>query len=49
MLDKKDARFSLNNAKILNKSQESSEIINIVEGLTQLLELKFIKAYRTLT
>ena len=49
LLDKKDARFSLNNAKILNKSQESSEIINIVEGLTQLLELKFIKAYRTLT
>ena len=49
LLDKKDARFSLNNAKIFERSEESDEIINIVEGLTYLLELKFINAYRFLT
>ena len=49
LLDKKDARVFLNNAKILNKSEESSEIINIVEGLTNLLELKFINAYTILS
>ena len=49
LLDKKDARVFLNNAKILDKSEESSEIINIVEGLTYLLELKFVSSYRILS
>ena len=49
LLDKKDARVFLNNAKLLDKSEESSEIINIVEGLTNLLELNFINAYRILS
>ncbi len=49
LLDKKDARFSLNNAKIYNKSEESNEIINIVEGLTYLLEFKFVNAFKILT
>ena len=49
LLDIKDARVFLNNAKILDKSEESSEIINIVEGLTNLLELNFINAYRILS
>ena len=49
LLDKKDARASLNNAKILDKSEESVEITNIVEGLTSLLELNFINAYRILS
>ena len=49
LLDKKDARIALNNAEIYKKSNESDEIINIVEGLTNLLELKFFKAYRLLT
>ena len=49
LLDKKDARLSLNNAKILDKSEESSEIINIVEGLTNLLELNFLNAYKILS
>ncbi len=49
LLDKKDARFSLNNAKIYNKSEESAEIINIVEGLTYLLEFKFLNAFKILT
>ena len=44
LLDKKDVRFSLNNAKISEISEEISEIINIVEGLTSLLETKFIRA-----
>ena len=49
LLDKKDARFYLNNAKILDKSEESDQIIDIVEGLTNLLELDFINAYRILS
>ncbi len=49
LLDKKDARISLNNAKIYEKSKESSEIINTIEGLTYLLEFKIIKAYQLLT
>ena len=49
LLDKNDARFALNNAKIYKKSKESDEIINIVEGLTNLLELNFKNAYRLLT
>ena len=49
LLDKKDARISLNNAKIYNKSEESAEIINIVEGLTYLLEFKFVNAFIILT
>ncbi len=49
LLDKKEARFSLNNAKIYDKSEESAEILNIIEGLTYLLELKFINAFSFLT
>ena len=49
LLDKKDARSSLNSAKILQKSEESSEIINFAEGLTYLLELKFNDAFKLLT
>ena len=49
LLDKKDARSSINNARIFQKSPESNEIINFVEGLTYLLELKFNHAFRFLT
>ncbi len=49
LLDKKDARFSLNNAKIYDRSEESDEILNIIEGLTYLLEFKFINAFKILT
>ena len=49
LLDKKDARSSINNAKIFQKSEESNEIINIVEGLTYLLELKFNSAFKLIT
>ena len=49
LLDKKDARLSLNNAKKFDKSDESTEIINFVEGLTNLLEFNFVQAYRFLT
>ncbi len=49
LLDKKDARFSLNNAKIYDKSEESAEILNIIEGLTNILEFKFINAFKILT
>ena len=49
LLDKKDARFSLNNAKIYDKSEESTEILKIIEGLTYLLEFKFINAFKIFT
>ena len=49
LLDKEDARNALNNAKLYEKSKESEEIINIIEGLTNLLELNFVNAYRLLT
>ncbi len=49
LLDKKDARLSLNNAKIYNNSEESAEILNIIDGLTYLLEFKFINAFKILT
>ena len=48
LLDKKDARIALNNAVIYKKSKESDEIINIVNGLTNLLELRFRNAYKLL-
>ena len=49
LLDKDDARLSLNNAKINYKSKESADIINIVEALTNVLELNFLNAYKLLT
>tara|TARA_S200000501_G_scaffold373044_1_gene419337 strand:- start:227 stop:748 length:522 start_codon:yes stop_codon:yes gene_type:complete len=49
LLDKTDARFSLNITKISDKSQESSDIIKVIEGLTYLLEFKFINAFRIFT
>ena len=35
--------------QLLDKSEESTEIVKIVEGLTYLLELKFLNAYKILT
>jgi len=46
LLNSKDARLSLNNAKTYQKSSESEEILRTVEGLTNLLELKFFNAYK---
>ncbi len=47
LLDKKDARFSINQANKFEKSLESKEVLNIAEGLTYLLEMKFINAYKS--
>ncbi len=49
LLDKKDARIAINNAKLFEKSEESTEIANLVEGLTYLLEFKFRNALKLLT
>ena len=49
LLDKKDARFSLNKAKMYDKSEESTEILKIIEGLTYLIELKFNDGFKLLT
>ena len=46
LLNSKDARLSVNNAKVYQKSTESKEILRTVEGLTYLLELKFLNAYK---
>ncbi len=47
LLDKKDARFSINKTKNLEKSLESKEILKVVEGLTYLLEMQFVNAYKS--
>tara|TARA_A100001035_G_scaffold239490_1_gene204548 strand:- start:581 stop:1951 length:1371 start_codon:yes stop_codon:yes gene_type:complete len=49
LLDKKDARIAIKNAKISEKSEESNEIASFVEGLTYLLEFKFRNALKLLT
>ena len=49
MLDKKDARKYVDSAKLLKKSPESDKILNTIEGLTYLLEMKFIRAYKILS
>ena len=49
LLDKKDARFALNKAKLSEKSEQSKEIIRIVEGLTYFLEFNFRNAFKILT
>ena len=49
LLDKKDARFYLNNAKISKMSEESINLIKTVEGLIYLLEFKIINAYNLLS
>ena len=47
LFEKKNARISIDKAKFFETSNESSEIINTIEGLTYLLEMKFINAYKT--
>ncbi len=47
LLNKKNARVSINQAKKLEKSLESEEVLNIAEGLTHLLEMQFINAYKS--
>ena len=47
LLNKKNARISINLAKKLEKSTESDEVLNIAEGLTHLLEMQFINAYKS--
>ncbi len=49
LLDKDQARFSVDKTKQMDNSLENEEITNIVEGLTYLLEMKFINAYKTFT
>ena len=49
LFDKKDARIALNNAEIFEKSKESDEILNVLKGLTSLLELNLINAFNLLT
>ena len=45
----KDAKQAINYSKINKISDESNEILNIADGLVNLLELKLIKAYEILS
>ncbi len=47
LFDKKNARSAINQAKELEMSPESNEILKSIEGLTYLLEMRLIKAYKT--
>ena len=49
LFKKKEARISIKNSKLYEKSLESNKILETIEGLTYLLEIKFINAYQTLT
>ncbi len=49
LFDKEKSRFAINKAKQLEKSLETEEILNTIDGLTYLLEMKFINAYKTFT
>ena len=46
LLNSKDARLSINNAKTYTKSPESEEILRTVEVLTNLLEFKLLNPYK---
>ena len=47
--DKGNARISLENAKKNSKSDQSKDILKTIDGLTLLLEMKFINAFKSLT
>ena len=49
LFDGKNSRISIEKAKTLEKSHESEEILNVLEGLTYLLEMNFVNAYKVLT
>ncbi len=49
LFDSKNARLAINKTNLIDKSDESDEYLNIVEGLTNLLEFKFLDAYKLLT
>ncbi len=46
LLDRKDARIAIDKAKSLEMSLESKEILDIIEGLNYLLEMRLINAYK---
>ena len=49
LIDGKNARFSIEKAKLLEKSNESEDLINTIDGLTSLIEMKFINAFKILS
>ena len=49
LFDKDDARLSIENAKLNFKSAQSRDILKTIDGLTLLLEMKFINSFKTLT
>tara|TARA_B100001093_G_scaffold519248_1_gene607361 strand:- start:1458 stop:3011 length:1554 start_codon:yes stop_codon:yes gene_type:complete len=47
LLDKKEARSAIVKTKVLEKSLEVNKVLNIIDGLTYLLEIQFINAYKS--
>ena len=48
-LDGRNARIFINKANSLEQSSEGDEILKILDGITYILELKFINAYNAFT
>tara|TARA_A100001388_G_scaffold250700_1_gene212142 strand:+ start:879 stop:3278 length:2400 start_codon:yes stop_codon:yes gene_type:complete len=48
LIKPKDAQEAINNSKIYDKSTESQQILNILEGIINIMNLKFVTAYQIL-
>ena len=49
LIKPKDAQEAINNSKIYEKSTESQQILNILEGIINIMNLKFVTAYQILS
>ena len=49
LIKPKDAQEAINNSKIYDKSTESQQILNILEGIINIMNLKFVTAYQILS
>ena len=49
LIKPKEAQEAINKAKIYNKSSESNQILNTLEGVIKIMNLKFKSAYEILS
>ena len=49
LIKPKEAQKAINKAKIYNKSSESEQIVDIIEGIINIMNLKFVNAYQILS
>ena len=45
----KDAQEAINKAKLYNKSSESKQILDTLEGIVGIINFKFLNAYQILS